>query len=348
MSVDTHPLDAVPGARSDAGTPVAASDPTERALRRRALGVLGGLGVLALAVTVLYLTVDVRAGWEFTLPFRGRRVAAMVVVGVAVAASTVVFQTLTTNRILTPSILGFDSLYQLLQTTLVFVLGSYALASVGVVEQFGLAVALMVGASLALFLGLFGGARRSLHLVLLIGVVLGTLLRSATALMQRMMDPSEFQVLQSRLFASFTGVDERLLGVSAVVVAACCGVLWVLRRRLDVVALGRDAAVSLGVDHRRTSLLVLVVVAVLVSVSTALVGPITFFGLLVANLAYVLLGTQRHALTLPVAALLSVVTLVGGQTVLEHLLGMETVLSVVIEFCGGIVFIALLVAGGRR
>ncbi|GAA4733689.1 iron chelate uptake ABC transporter family permease subunit [Isoptericola chiayiensis] len=344
MSVDVHPLDA---ARGTSATP-GAGDSTERALRRRARLVVAGLTVLALAATAVYLTVDVRAGWEFTLPFRGRRVAAMVVVGVAIATSTVVFQTLTTNRILTPSILGFDSLYQLLQTSLVFVLGSYALASVGVVEQFGVAVALMVAASLALFLGLFGGGRRSLHLVLLVGVVLGTLLRSATALMQRMMDPSEFQVLQSRLFASFTGVDERLLAASAVVVLVCCTLLWTMRRRLDVVALGRETAVALGVNHRRTSLLVLVVVAVLVSVSTALVGPITFFGLLVANLAYVLLGSHRHALTLPVAALLAVVTLVGGQALLEHLLGMETVLSVVIEFLGGIVFIALLVAGGRR
>lgn len=342
MSVDTLALQ-----RGAAGL-LPTGDPVERAHRRRVVGVLTTLGVLAVAAVVVYLTVDVHAGWEFTLPFRGRRVAAMVVVGCAIAMSTVVFQTLTANRILTPSILGFDSLYVLLQTSAVFLLGGTALVAVGVVPQFAVAVVLMVGASLALFLGLFGSGRRSLHLVLLVGVVLGTLLRSLTALLQRMMDPNEFQVLQGRLFASFTSVDERLLTVSAVVVTACGVVLWMLRRRLDVLALGRETATSLGVDHRRASLVLLVLVSVLVAVSTALVGPITFFGLLVANLVYALLGTHRHTATLPGAALLAIVTLVGGQAVLEHVLGTETVLSVVIELLGGIVFIGLLIAGGRR
>jgi iron complex transport system permease protein len=348
-----HPLDA---ARAAAGGPVApgpgrlgpGGTAAERRRRRREVLVLAGLALLALVVVAVYLTVGVRAGWAFVLPFRGRRVAAMVVVGVAVAVSTVAFQTLTANRILTPSIMGFDALYQTIQTALVFVLGGVAVAGIGAVPQFAVSVVVMLAASLALFLGLFGGARRSLHLVLLVGVVLGTLLRSVTALLQRVMDPSEFQVLQGRLFASFSAVDERLLAVAAVVVAACTAALWGMRRRLDVLALGRESAVALGLDVRRTSLLLIALVAVLVSVSTALVGPITFFGLLVANLAYALAGSHRHAVTLPAAALLAVVTLVGGQAVLEHLLGQDTVLSVVVEFLGGIVFIGMLVAGSRR
>ena len=124
--------------------------------------------------------------------------------------------------------------------------------------------------------------------------------------------------------------------------------VWRRRRVLDVLTLGRDNATALGVEYRREVLAVLAIVSVLVSVSTALVGPITFFGLLVANLAYQLMGTHRHAVILPAAALLGVLTLVGGQVVLEHAFGLNTVLSVVIEFVGGIVFILLLVRGGRR
>lgn len=352
MSADLvpHPLDAARPAASPAHPP--AHPPAEpeaaRRRRRRERLVLAGLALLALAVVALYLVANVRAGWEFVLPFRGRRVAAMVVVGVAVAASTVVFHTLTANRILTPSIMGFDALYQAIQTALVFFLGSFALASFGVLPEFGLSLAVMTGASLALFVALFGGARRSLHLVLLVGVVLGTLLRSVTGLLQRLLEPTEFQALQGRLFASFASVDPTLLAVGAVVVAACLVGLWSVRRTLDVMGLGREAATTLGVDHRRTSIVLVVLVALLVSTSTALVGPVTFFGLLVANLAYLLVGTHRHAVTLPAAALLAVVTLVGGQAVLEHLLGAETVLSIVIEFLGGIVFVGMLIAGGRR
>lgn len=316
--------------------------------RRREVVVLAVLAVLALAAAVTYLVVGVQGGWEFVLPFRGRRLAGLVVVGVAIAASTVVFQTLTDNRILTPSIMGFDALYQLVQTVAVFGLGSLALAAVPPTAQFGAVLVVMVVLSTALFSWLFGGARRSLHLLVLVGVILGTMFRSVSSLLQRMLDPNEFTVLQSRLFASFSTLDERLLVVTAVLVAAGVAVLLRGHRELDVLALGRPTAVALGVDHRRAVLRTLVVVAVLVSASTALVGPVTFFGLLVANLAYVLTGSHRHAVNLPAAALLAVVVLVGGQAVLEHVLDQAAVLSVVVEFLGGIVFIAMLVAAGRR
>jgi len=143
-------------------------------------------------------------------------------------------------------------------------------------------------------------------------------------------------------------VDHTLLTVSALAVAGATAALWRLRATFDVLALGRDMAVSLGVDHRRAVLRVLVVVAVLVSVSTALVGPITFFGLLVANLAYRVVGTDRHRATLPAAVLLAVVCLAGGQAVLQHGLGLDTTLAVVIEFVGGLVFLVMLVRRVRR
>jgi iron complex transport system permease protein len=172
--------------------------------------------------------------------------------------------------------------------------------------------------------------------------------RSLSSFVQRLLDPNEFYVLQNRLFATFSGVDHTLLTMSALAVAGATVALWRLRATFDVLALGRDMAVSLGVDHRRAVLRILVVVAVLVSVSTALVGPITFFGLLVANLAYRVVGTDRHRATLPAAVLLAVVCLAGGQAVLQHGLGLDTTLAVVIEFVGGLVFLVMLVRRVRR
>jgi iron complex transport system permease protein len=290
---------------------------------------------------------NVRGGWDFVLPFRGRRVAAMVIVGTAMGASTVAFQSVVGNRILTPSILGFDALYQFIQTTLVFALSASALATMAPAWRFGISLAIMLAVSLALFLGLFA-RQRSAHVVLLVGVVVGILLRSGSALMTRMIAPSELLVLQGFTFASFTGINETLLIVGATIVAAGLATLFAVRRQLDVLALGRDTSTSLGLDHRRWTVAIIGIVAVLVATSTALVGPITFLGLLVAHLAYRASGTSRHAHTLPLAALIAVVTLVGGQLVLEHILNMGTVLSVVIDFLGGVVFIALLIAGGKK
>jgi iron complex transport system permease protein len=320
------------------------TDPVRRRADRRLL-VLAALAVVAVAA---YLLIDVRGSWAFALRLRGWTILTILLVGYAVAVSTVLFQTVATNRILTPSIMGFDALYALIQTALVAALGAASLTRVPTPAQFALEVGLMVGFSLLLFRRLFGAHARDLHLLVLVGIVLGVMFRSLSSFVQRLLDPNEFSVLQNRLFATFSGVDHTLLTVSALTVAGATVALWRLRATFDVLALGRDMAVSLGVDHRRAVLRVLVVVAVLVSVSTALVGPITFFGLLVANLAYRVVGTDRHRATLPAAVLLAVVCLAGGQAVLQHGLELDTTLAVVIEFVGGLVFLVMLVRRVRR
>jgi iron complex transport system permease protein len=311
-----------------------------RARRRR--WVLAALAVLALVAVGAFLTVGVTGSWEFALRLRSRRVAAMVVVAVAVAVSTVLFQTVTNNRILTPSIMGFDALFVLIQTAGVFVLGASTLTGADPRLRFAVEVAALVGFGAVLYRLLFGRSQRDVHVLVLIGVVLGTLFSSLTLLVSRLIDPNEFLTLQDLLFASFGSIDPDLLGLSAVVVTLTVVAVLRLLRQLDVVALGRDTALNLGVDHRRVVNQALLAVAVLVAVATALVGPITFLGLLVANLARQLLGTHRHAWTIPGAGLLAAIALVGGQLVLEQVFGFNSSLSIVINFVGGIVFIALL------
>ena len=189
---------------------------------------------------------------------------------------------------------------------------------------------------------MLSGELRSLHLLMLVGIVFGVLFRSLSNLMQRMIDPNEFAVLQDRFFANFNTIHSELLLIAAVVVLAASLAGWRLFHTFDVLALGRETAINLGVAHKRTVTAILVLVTVLVSVSTALVGPVTFFGLLVANLAYQVAGTSRHAVVLPVAVLLATICLVGGQLVLERVFSFNTALSIIIEFLGGITFIALI------
>ncbi|NLC60574.1 MAG: iron chelate uptake ABC transporter family permease subunit, partial [Gammaproteobacteria bacterium] len=191
-------------------------------------------------------------------------------------------------------------------------------------------------------------AERSLHLLVLVGIVFGVFFRSVANLMQRMMDPNEFLVLQDSFFASFNTIDRTLLGTSVVVVALASLALWRLHRSLDVVSLGRATAIGLGVDYKATVLKLLVIMAVLVSVSTALVGPVTFFGLLVVSLAHALAGDGRHRHILPASILIAVICLVGGQTLMERVFSFGTALSIIIEFLGGLVFIGLILRGAAR
>jgi len=299
-------------------------------------------------VVVLFMTLDARGSWSFIIPFRGRKVLGMVLVGTAIAASTVMFQTITNNRILTPSIMGFDALYMLIQTVLVFFLGSNQLVRLGVNAKFGVEVAIMMAFSAVLYYFLFVVGHRSLHLLVLVGIVFGLMIRSFTNLLQRVMDPTEFAVLQDMGFASFNSIDRNLVLVSTVVLLLVLVGVWRMRYTLDLLALGREMAINLGVNYQRSVLIILGLTTALVAVSTALVGPITFFGLLVANLAYALVRSYRHGVIIVAAALLAIITLVGGQMILERVFSFDTSLSVIVEFVGGLVFIYLLVKGVVR
>lgn len=309
---------------------------------------LGIMALLALAAVVLFMTLDARGSWSFIIPFRGRKLLGIALVGTAIAASTVMFQTITNNRILTPSIMGFDSLYMLIQTVMVYFLGSARLVHIDVNLRFALEVGVMMLFSGLLYYFLFVVGHRSLHLLVLVGIVFGLMVRSFTNLLQRVMDPTEFAVLQDAGFASFNSIDRDLLLVSGVVVGLVLLGVWRMRYTLDLLALGRDMAINLGVNYRRSVMLVLAAVSALVSVSTALVGPITFFGLLVANLAYALVRSYRHGVIIAAAALLAILTLVTGQLVLERVFAFDTSLSIIVEFVGGLVFIYLLVRGVVR
>jgi iron complex transport system permease protein len=309
---------------------------------------LTALAVLAAVTLLAFMTLGVEADWAFVLQHRGTKALTMLVVACALGMSTVVFQTVTHNTILTPAVMGLDALYLFLQAVLVLVLGSVGVVQLGLLPKYGLEIVLMVVLSVGLMRWLFTGHASSLHLMLLVGMVMGILFRSMTSFAMRMIDPNEFATLQDRMFANFNTIHTQLLLPSLVVLALGTAFFWRRRHVLDVLALGRDTAVNLGMHYQRQVLQLLVVMCAMVAISTALVGPVTFFGLLVANMAYQWMGTRRHAWVLPAVVLWGCVLLLAGQVVLERVLGFNSALSVVVEFVGGLVFIYLLMRKGKQ
>lgn len=318
-------------------------DNAHRAARRRTL-ITWLFIALACAAVALFVLYDLPKAWQFVIERRATTAAGLTVVGVAIGASTVVFQTITANKILTPSLMGFDAMFVLIQTVIVFVFGTVLFHGADSLLLFAINSALMIGLSVTLFAVVFHGGRMSLDLLLLVGIVVGALFRSLSSLLARMIDPGEYQVLQDRFFATFSFIDVRLLIVSATLIVVVTVWLWLRRRTLDVLLLGREPAMSLGVDYRREVIGVLIACSLLVSAATALVGPVTFFGLIVANLAYVLVRTDRHAWTIPAASALGVLFLVAGQWILGKVFEFNTSLSVIIEFLGGLLFLYLLLS----
>ena len=303
-------------------------------------------GLLLVSCT-LFLTLNANGNWDFILPLRATKLASLLLVAYAVGVSTLLFQTLTNNPILTPSILGFDSLYIFLQTLLVAVLGGVGYTHLPPMGKFGFELVAMVGGSLLLFQMLLRQGGRDLVRMILIGVIFGILFRSLSSLLQRLIDPEEFAVAQAYTFASFNSVNQQMLAIAAVILFISSVFIWRERYRLDVHLLGRDQAINLGIPYTRHTLWLLAWVAVLVATSTALVGPVSFFGLLVAALANHFAPNMKHSTRLPMVFLTAALLLVAGQTVFEHVLGMKAVLSVVVEFAGGLVFLWLVLKRKR-
>ncbi|MBC1335819.1 iron chelate uptake ABC transporter family permease subunit [Listeria booriae] len=307
--------------------------------------ILAGIVVILMAS---YLFLFMGGNPAFALTLRSTKLVAIVFTGVAIAVSTVVFQTITQNKILTPSIMGLDSLYMLLQTSLVFIFGSQALMRLGSGRwNFFLSVLLMMGFAFVLYWLMFKRNGRNIYFLLLVGIVCGTLFSSFASFMEMLIDPNEFQIVQDKMFASFNNVNTSILVVAIVIFIAAIGYLWPFVKYLDVLALGKDQAVNLGIPYNKMVKQLLMVIVVLVSVATALVGPITFLGLIVANVAYQFLRTHRHAELLIGASLISLVALVGGQLLAERIFHFNTPISVIINLCGGVYFLYLLLRGAK-
>lgn len=304
------------------------------------------LAAASAVVVTIYLFLDLGGSWDYAFPRRIAKVLAIILTGGAIALSTTVFQTITNNRILTPGIMGLDSLYLLIQTIVIFLVGSTTLTMMNNHIHFLMTVGIMILFSGVLYKVMFQGGR-NVYFLLLIGIIFGTLFQSLSSFMQILIDPNEFQVVQDKMFASFNNINTELLWIAGALILAVT--LYFLRfaKYLDVLSLGRDQAVNLGVDYDYVVKQFLIIIAVLVSISTALVGPITFLGLLVVNVTYEFMKTYRHRYLLTGSLLISIITLVGGQLIVEKVFTFSTTLSVIINFVGGVYFIYLLLKESR-
>jgi len=305
------------------------------------------LAAIAIICILFYGFYDLKGGFDYAFPKRMTRVSAMVVTGIAIAYSTVVFQTITQNRILTPSMMGIDSMYEVVQTLIYFFAGSMSVWVLNKYLNFGASILAMVLFALILYRFLFRSDKHPIYLLLLIGMIIGTLLGSLVTFLQVMIDPVEYLSLQSRLFATFTNVKAELLYIAIGILLIAFIYGYLIMDKLDVMSLGRENAMNLGVNYDKMVMNILILSSVLIATATALVGPITFFGLIVANLAYQFLVTYKHSILILGASLMSVIALVGGQFLVEHIFELRTTLSVIINFVGGIYFIFLLLKESR-
>lgn len=301
--------------------------------------------LLALLILGIYLFLFMGLNpqsYQYALSRRIPKVLAMLITGASIAYASLSFQTVTENRILTPSVLGLDAVFIFLQTLMTFFLGSTILAGIGKQVSFLGMVLIMVIFSVGILGTLLKKLSGNIYLLLLVGIISGTLFRSGSSFLQVIIDPNEFLILQGKLFASFNNIDTEVLLMGSILLIASLALGMTNLSDMDVLTLGRDQAINLGVSYQKLVNKTLFIVAILISVSTALVGPITFLGILVTNLSRELLKTYKHKELFLGAALISGIALIYGQLLVERVFTFSAPISVLINFVGGAYFIYLL------
>lgn len=306
----------------------------------------GALWTIFLAVIVLAL-VFVFAGsglnFEYIIPKRLIRLAAIIVGGICVALSSIIFQTLVNNRILTPAIMGYEAVYLMWQSMLLLVLGTQGLVTIGSGGNFFISSILVLLYSWVIHRWLLGNGNNDIYRLLLVGLVLTMVISTLTQFVQLRISPGEFAVFQGLSYASFNRAQPATLLYSLVALTGVCVVGRKYLPELDVLALGRDQAMSLGVNHSKLVGLYLALIAILVAVSTSLIGPTAFMGIFVANIAYALTASRRHRLTLPTGCAIAIAIFLVAQFLVEHVFNYKTTVSILVNLVCGAYFLLLTV-----
>ena len=315
---------------------------------RRKLCIMTALVLLAAAA---YMTVDVNFGnaklLAYSMRIRAPKLIVMLITAFAIGGASLVFQSIINNTIVTPCLLGMNSLYTLIHTAVVFCVGSGSVLAANANAAFAIDLVLMGITATLIYSYLFKKTKHNVLYVLLVGTVLTSFFSSVQSTMTRVMDPNEYDTLLTTLVASFSNVNAEIIIFALAVLAA---VIFLLRRELallDVLTLGKEQAINLGVDYDRCIRRLLLGVTLAIAVATAMVGPISFLGLIIANLARQLLRTYRHTQLILGSALFGMIVLVGGQIIVEHVFTYAVPISVFITVGGGLYFLYLLLTRRR-
>lgn len=279
---------------------------------------------------------------------RRRMVAlvAMIISAICQSLSTVAFQSITNNKVITPSLLGFESLYSVIHTSTMFFFGASAFIRFSGIGSFLFQVIVMVLMCLILYGWLLSGKYGNLQLMLLVGVIMGTGLRSLSSFMRRLLAPSEFDILQARLFGSVNNADAAYFPIAIPIVIVVALLLLACSKNINVLSLGKGVSTSLGINHQHRVIYTLILISVLMSISTALVGPLTFFGFLVATLSYQAVPTYDHKYIFPMALAIGFLIITGAYFFMYHIFNAQGVVSVIIEIFGGITFLIVILRKG--
>jgi iron complex transport system permease protein len=272
---------------------------------------------------------------------RGPRVLAALIVGAALAAAGTAYQGMFRNPLVSPDLLGVAT-----GAALGAVLGIFLSRDVWTIQAFAFAGGL-VAVALVYWIGSSVPRHDPLLALVLTGIVIGTLLGSGIALLKYLADPyNQLPAITYWLLGSLASINPDDLGAVALVVAAALLPMFLLRWRMNLLALPEDEARALGVDTRRLRAVVIVAATLMTAAAVAVSGIIGWIGLLIPHAARLLVGPDFGRL-LPLAMLLGAAFLLAVDTLCRTIASIEVPPGVLTALLGTPFFLWLFAASRR-
>jgi len=253
--------------------------------------------------------------------------------GATIAVVSLSFQTITNSRILTPSMIGFDAVFMATQTLLVFVFGSTSRLFLDPHVNFLVSAGAMVLISFFMYGFILRSGKNNVIFLLMFGLVLSGILTNGSRYLQVIMDTHDFYQVQGAINVNVNNMNTDIVLIALPILLVLTVLILLRHHRYNVMNLGADQAKGLGVHYEREMRVNLILIALGMSVATAMLGSLTFLGLLVVNMAREFLKTHRHLPLFLCSALIAILALILGQGVVELLLGAVPV-TVIINLVG--------------
>lgn len=313
------------------------------------LFILFSIGILFSYGLLVYKNIVPISSPSF-IPVVQRRLNALIAMLIAAACqaiATITFQSVTNNRIITPSLLGFEAIYSTLHTCIIFFTGISGITSFTGIPAFLIQIGLMISVCILLYHRFLASKYPNLQLMLLVGVIIGTGLKASSSFMRKLLSPSEFDVLQAKLFGSVNNAEPEYFPLSIILIVFAIVVLYILAIKINIISMGKDISNVLGLEYNTTLIISLIMVSILMSISTTLVGPMTFYGFLVATLTYELANTYDHRYIFPMALAVGFIIITSAYFIMQHIFDAQGVVSIIIELIGGIIFLTMILRKGK-
>lgn len=272
---------------------------------------------------------------------RSYKLLAILISAILIATSSLIFQTITNNRILTPSVLGFDSIYVVTQTLLIVILGAASSLVTNENYNFIISIAAMIFVTLLMYSLILKKNKNNIILLLLVGMIISQLSRSISSFIQIYMKPDDFQSVMALTNVNLNNISINLITISIPIMIIIFILMLKNNKYYDVMALGEDVAINLGVNYQKKVKLSLIYIAIAVAISTALIGPLTFLGLIAVNGAREIFKTNKHFNLIFASSLMAIIFIMFGQVIVE-LLNHTTTVSILINLVGGSYMIYLI------